>query len=313
MPVRIPETLPARAILESENIFIMGEERARHQDIRPLRVAILNLMPTKIATETQILRLLGNSPLQVEVTLLHTASHQSKNVSEEHLVNHYKSFGQVRRQKFDGLIITGAPVELLPFEEVDYWPELKDIMDWAEENVFSSLFICWGAQAGLYHHYGIPKYELPNKMFGIFPHNVLERYHKLMRGFDDIFMAPHSRHTEVRRTDIEKVPELVILAESNEAGIYIVASRDGRHTFVTGHSEYDPLTLKGEYDRDVNKGLPINIPSNYFPADDPSQPPLVRWRGHSNLLFVNWLNYYVYQLTPYNIREIPAHPTDKDF
>jgi homoserine O-succinyltransferase len=313
MPVRIPETLPARAILESENIFIMGEERARHQDIRPLRVAILNLMPTKIATETQLLRLLGNSPLQVEVTLLHTASHQSKNVSEEHLVNHYKSFGQVRRQKFDGLIITGAPVELLPFEEVDYWPELKDIMDWAEENVFSSLFICWGAQAGLYHHYGIPKYELPNKMFGIFPHNVLERYHKLMRGFDDIFMAPHSRHTEVRRTDIEKVPDLVILAESNEAGIYIVASRDGRHTFVTGHSEYDPLTLKGEYDRDVNKGLPINIPSNYFPADDPSQPPLVRWRGHSNLLFVNWLNYYVYQLTPYNIREIPAHPTDKDF
>jgi homoserine O-succinyltransferase len=313
MPVRIPETLPARAILESENIFVMGEERARHQDIRPLHVAILNLMPTKIATETQLLRLLGNSPLQVEVTLLHTASHTSRNVPEEHLINHYKSFAQVRRQKFDGLIITGAPVELLPFEEVDYWPELKAIMDWAEVNVFGTLYICWGAQAGLHHRYGIPKYQLPHKMFGIFPHRVLERHNKLMRGFDDVFLAPHSRHTEVRRADIERVSDLVILAESDEAGIYITATKDGRHTFVTGHSEYDPLTLKGEYDRDLGKGLSIHVPANYFPGDDPSQPPLVRWRGHSNLLFANWLNYYVYQLTPYNIREIPAHPTYKDF
>ena len=313
MPVRIPETLPARATLESENIFIMGEERARHQDIRPLRVAILNLMPTKIATETQLLRLLGNSPLQVEVTLLHTASHESKNVSAEHLIAHYKSFAQVRRRKFDGLIITGAPVELLPFEEVDYWPELTGILDWAEQNVFSMLYICWGAQAGLYHRYGIPKYALPDKMFGVFPHRVLERYHKLLRGFDDVFLAPHSRYTEVRRADIERVPELQILAESDQAGIYIVASRDGRHTFVTGHSEYDPLTLKGEYERDTAKGLPIGLPANYFPGEDPSQPPLVRWRGHAAMLFANWLNYFVYQVTPYHVREIPAHPTNKDF
>ena len=313
MPVRIPETLPARRTLESENIFIMGEERARHQDIRPLRVAILNLMPTKIATETQLLRLIGNSPLQVEVTLLHTASHESMNVSSEHLIAHYKSFAQVRRRKFDGLIITGAPVELLPFEEVDYWPELTGILDWAETNVFSMLYICWGAQAGLYHRYGIQKYTLPEKMFGVFPHRVNDHYHKLMRGFDDVFLAPHSRYTEVRRSDIERVPDLQILAESDEAGIYIVASRDGRHTFVTGHSEYDPLTLKAEYDRDIARGLPIRLPANYFPGDDPAQPPLVRWRSHSNLLFVNWLNYFVYQLTPYNVREIPAHPTLEDF
>ena len=313
MPVRIPETLPARATLESENIFVMGEQRARHQDIRPLREAILNLMPTKIATETQLLRLLGNSPLQVEVTLLHTASHESKNVPAEHLINHYKSFAQVRRQKFDGFIITGAPVELLSFEEVDYWPELTGILDWAETNVYSMLYICWGAQAGLYHHYGIPKYTLPDKVFGVFPHRVLERYHKLMRGFDDVFLAPHSRYTEVRRLDIESIPELQILAESDDAGVYIVASRDGRHTFVTGHSEYDPLTLNGEYERDTSKGLPIRLPANYFPGEDPTQPPLVRWRGHANLLFANWLNYFVYQVTPYNVREIPAHPTNKDF
>jgi homoserine O-succinyltransferase/O-acetyltransferase len=313
MPVRIPETLPARQTLESENIFVMGEERARHQDIRPLRVAILNLMPTKIATETQLLRLIGNTPLQVEVTLLHTASHASRNVPSEHLMAHYKSFSQVCRQKFDGLIITGAPVELLPFEEVDYWPELTALLDWAESNVFSMLYICWGAQAGLYYHFGIPKYQLPRKMFGIFRHQVHDRYHKLMRGFDDVFLAPHSRHTEVRRADIEQVPDLQILAESDEAGIYIVASRDGRHTFVTGHSEYDPLTLKGEYDRDNGKGLSINVPANYFPGDDPSQPPLVRWRGHANLLFANWLNYFVYQVTPYHVSEIPANPTTKDF
>jgi homoserine O-succinyltransferase len=313
MPVRIPETLPARAVLESENIFVMGEERARHQDIRPLRVAILNLMPTKIATETQLLRLLGNSPLQVEVTLLHTLSHESKNVADEHLINHYKSFAQVRRQKFDGLIITGAPVEQMDFEEVDYWPELKNILDWAETNVFASLHICWGAQAALYHRYGIPKYPLAEKMFGIFPHRVLERYNKLLRGFDDVFPAPHSRHTEIRRSDLERIGDLVILAESDQAGIYIVATHDGRHTFVTGHSEYDPLTLKGEYDRDVSKNLPIRVPANYYPGDDPSKPPLVSWRGHANLLFANWLNYYVYQLTPYEIRQIPHHPTNNDF
>ena len=313
MPVCIPETLPARRTLESENIFIMGEERARHQDIRPLQVAILNLMPTKITTETQLLRLLGNSPLQVEVTLLHTASHDSKNVSAEHLLAHYKSFAQVHHQKFDGLIITGAPIELLPFEEVDYWPELTEILDWAETNIFSMFHICWGAQAGLYHRYGVPKYTLPDKIFGVFPHRVIERYHKLMRGFDDVFLAPHSRHTEIRRDDIEGIPDLQILAESDQAGIYIVASRDGRHIYVTGHSEYDPLTLKGEYDRDTGNGLPIGIPANYFPADNPSLEPLVRWRGHANLLFANWLNYFVYQVTPYNVEEIPIHPTTKDF
>jgi homoserine O-succinyltransferase len=313
MPVKIPETLPARAILESEGIFVMGEARARHQDIRPLRVAILNLMPTKIQTETQLLRLLGNTPLQVEVTLLHTATHQSKNTPAEHLLNHYKSFSQVKRQKFDGLIITGAPVETLPFEQVDYWPELQDLMDWAKESVFSTFHICWGAQAGLYHLYGIPKYPLPKKMFGIFPHKVQHREHKLMRGFDDVFYAPHSRYTEIRRADVDASGKLTVLAESEEAGIYVLASNDGRNAFVTGHSEYDPLTLKGEYDRDVGKGLPIHIPINYFPGNDPVQSPLVRWRSHANLLFANWLNYFVYQVTPYRLKEIPAKPTEGDF
>jgi homoserine O-succinyltransferase len=306
MPVKIPDTLPARVILEQENIFVMGEERARHQDIRPLRVGILNLMPNKIVTETQILRLLGNSPLQVDVTLIHMASHRSKNVPEEHLINHYRSFAQVRRQKFDGLVVTGAPVEHLAFEEVDYWPELTDIMDWAETNVFASLYICWGAQAALYHHYGIPKHPLAEKMFGVFPHRVLERHHRLMRGFDDEFLAPHSRHTEVRRADVERIPELVLLAESDQAGVYIIASRDGRKVFITGHSEYDPPTLKTEYDRDVGKGLPIRIPINYFPNDDPSRTPVVRWRSHAAMLFVNWLNYHVYQCTPYDLRRISA-------
>jgi homoserine O-succinyltransferase len=306
MPVKIPDTLPARVILEQENIFVMGEERARHQDIRPLRVGILNLMPNKIVTETQILRLLGNSPLQVDVTLIHMATHRSKNVPEEHLINHYRSFAQVRRQKFDGLVVTGAPVEHLAFEEVDYWPELTDIMDWAETNVFASLYICWGAQAALYHHYGIPKHPLAEKMFGVFPHRVLERHHRLMRGFDDEFLAPHSRHTEVRRADVERIPELVLLAESDRAGVYIIASRDGRKVFITGHSEYDPPTLKTEYDRDVGKGLPIRIPINYFPDDDPSRTPVVRWRSHAAMLFVNWLNYHVYQCTPYDLRRISA-------
>jgi homoserine O-succinyltransferase len=313
MPVRIPNTLPARAVLEQENVFVMGEERAAHQDIRPLRVAILNLMPTKIATETQLLRLLGNSALQVDVTLLHTATHDAKHTDAEHLLDHYDTFEAVRGEKFDGLVITGAPVELMPFEAVDYWAELTGILDWAETNVESTFHICWGAQAGLYHRYGIPKYELPAKMFGVFEHRTLVPTERLLRGFDDTFLAPHSRHTEIRRSDIERVPELQILAESDDAGVYIVGTRDGRHLFITGHSEYDPLTLKGEYDRDVGKGLPINVPRNYFPGDDPSQPPQVRWRGHANLLYANWLNYYVYQVTPYDPRQIPGGSVHQDF
>jgi len=313
MPVKIPNTLPARAILEDENVFVMSEERAAHQDIRSLRVAILNLMPTKIATETQLLRLLGNSALQVDVTLLHTVTHAAKNTDAEHLLTHYESLDDVRSQKFDGLIITGAPVEQLDFEEVDYWPELVSIMDWAETNVESIFYICWGAQAGLYHRYGIPKYPLSAKMFGVFEHRTLVPTEKLMRGFDDVFLAPHSRHTEIRRADLEKVPELQILAESDEAGVYIVGSKDGRHLYITGHSEYDPLTLKGEYDRDVKKGLPINVPNNYFPNNDPVRFPQVRWRGHANLLYANWLNYYVYQVTPYDPGLIPTDFTHSDF
>jgi homoserine O-succinyltransferase len=308
MPVKIPATLPARATLEQENIFVMDEDRAVHQDIRPLRVAILNLMPTKIATETQLLRLLSNSALQVEVTLLHTATHESRNVDPEHLLNHYYTFDDIRSEKFDGLIITGAPVEQMPFEEVEYWDELKGIMDWSETNVESTFHICWGAQAGLYHRYGIPKYDLPRKMFGIFEHRTLSSTVgavPLLRGFDDLFFAPHSRHTEIRRADVEKVGDVNILAESDEAGLYLLGSKDGRHLYATGHSEYDPFTLKSEYDRDVNKGLPIHVPKNYYPNDDPTQTPTVRWRGHSNLLFANWLNYYVYQVTPYDVSQIP--------
>ena len=305
MPVKIPSTLPAKTTLENENIFVMDEDRAIHQDIRALRVAILNLMPTKISTETQILRLLSNSALQVEVTLLHTASHEARNTDAEHLMEHYVTFDDVKNQKFDGLIITGAPVEQMPFEEVDYWQELKLIMDWSESNVESTFHICWGAQAGLYHKYGIPKYDLPHKMFGVFEHRLLNRTESLMRGFDDIFLAPHSRHTEIRRVDIEKHPDLQILAESEDAGVYIVSDRIGRNLYITGHSEYDPFTLKAEYDRDVNKGLPIHVPKNYYPNDDPTQTPNVRWRGHANLLYANWLNYYVYQSTPYDLNEIP--------
>ncbi len=313
MPVRIPTSLPARIILERENIFVMGRERAEQQDIRPLRVAILNLMPTKIETETQLLRLLGNSALQVEITLLQTATYQPKNTSSDHLIAHYKTWEDVRKEKFDGLVITGAPIEHLPFEEVEYWDELRAIMDWAATNVFSTLYICWGAQAGLYHRYGIQKYPLSQKMFGVFEHHVMLRNQKLLRGFDDAFFAPHSRHTEVRVEDVEKVEDLKLLAVSEEAGLYLAASQDGRHVFVTGHSEYDPLTLKGEYDRDVSQGLPIEIPRNYFSEDDPSQPPLVRWRGHANLLFANWLNYHVYQVTPYDLKHIPHHGTYADF
>ncbi|SNS57033.1 homoserine O-succinyltransferase [Anaerovirgula multivorans] len=306
MPVKIPDSLPAAEVLNKENIFFMKESRALSQDIRALKIGILNLMPTKITTEIQILRLLGNSPLQVDIVLLHPKSYQPKNTPLDHLANFYKTFDDIKDEKFDGFIITGAPVEHLPFEEVAYWEELKEIMDWALENVTSTLYICWGAQAALYHHFDIPKYPLPGKMFGIFPHRVNTRNVKLLRGFDDIFLAPHSRHTEVKREDIEKVSELEILSESEESGIYIVAAKDGRQIFVTGHSEYDPTTLKSEYDRDVSAGKEIEMPKNYFPNDDPAKPPMVNWRSHANLLFSNWLNYYVYQETPYNLNDIAS-------
>lgn len=305
MPVNIPNTLPAREILERENIFVMSEERATHQDIRPLKVAILNLMPTKIKTETQLLRLIGNTPLQVEVSLLHTATHKAKNVDQEHLLNHYRTLNQVQGEKFDGLIITGAPVEHLDFEEVDYWNELTAFFDWARMNVFSTIYICWAAQAALYHRYRVPKYPLLEKQFGVFEHRTLVRNEKLLRGFDDRFHAPHSRHTEIRRADLEGIADLQILSESDEAGVQMLASKNGRHIYITSHSEYDPDTLQNEYERDVNLGLPIQVPVNYYPDDDPSQLPLVRWRGHANLLFSNWLNYYVYQLTPYDIARVP--------
>ena len=303
MPIKIPDQLPAYETLQNENIFVMDEKRAVHQDIRPLRIVLLNLMPTKIATETQLLRLLGNTPLQVEVTLLRTGTYQSRNTPEEHLLNFYQTFDQINDQMFDGMIITGAPVEQLNFNQVDYWEELTSIMDWSEKHVFARLYICWGAQAGLYHQFGIPKYPLAAKQFGVFKHQVTEKNIKLLRGFDDVFYAPRSRHTEIRRADIEKVPGLKILAESDEAGVYIVAHPESRQVFITGHSEYDPLTLKGEYDRDVAAGLPIAVPVNYFVDDDPSKAPIVRWRGHSHLLFANWINYYVYQETPYDLRQ----------
>ena len=313
MPVKIPETLPARQILESENVFVMGETRARHQDIRAIKLAILNLMPTKIATETQLLRLLGNTALQIDITLLRMDSHHSKNTPSDHLLAHYRSFRQVQGEKFDGMVITGAPVEHLPFEQVDYWDELKTIMEWTETHVYSTMHICWGAQAGLYSRFGVPKHPLPAKMFGVFPHRVNIRNELLLRGFDDEFYAPHSRHTEIRRNDIQPVGELDILSESDEAGVYIVASRDRRQFYITGHSEYDPLTLKAEYDRDQGNGMPITIPKNYYPHDDPSQLPIVRWRGHANLLFANWLNYYVYQITPYDRKKIPQGGTYATF
>ena len=305
MPIIIPETLPAKSILESENIFVMGQKRALSQDIRSLRLAILNLMPTKITTETQLLRLLANSALQVEIYLLNTRTYQSKNTSTEHLKAYYHYFEDVKDEKFDGLVITGAPVEDLDFEEVDYWSELQAIMDWSESNVYSTFHICWAAQAGLYHRYRIPKYPLREKLFGVYPHHILVQNEKLLRGFDDLFYAPHSRHTEIRREDVEKISQIELISESNEAGVYIITSQDRRQFYITGHSEYDPITLKTEYERDVNKGLSIKPPKNYFPEDDPSQQPLVKWRGHAHLLFSNWLNYYVYQRTPYDINLIP--------
>ncbi|MFZ5753032.1 MAG: homoserine O-acetyltransferase MetA [Bacillota bacterium] len=304
MPINIPDNLPTGEILQSENIFVMNEERAIHQDIRPLKIAILNLMPTKIATETQLLRLLGNSPLQVDIVLLHPRTHQSKNTPEEHLLKFYNTFEDIKHEKFDGMIITGAPVEDMAFEEVDYWEELTAIMEWSLHHVYSTFHICWGAQAGLFYHYGVLKYPLPRKMFGVFTHQVNRKNIPLLRGFDDEFYAPHSRHTEIRREDILKVPELEILAESPTAGIYIVAAKNGRQIFVTGHSEYDPLTLKAEYERDVARGLPIALPQNYFPENDPTKDPVVKWRSHANLLFANWLNYYVYQETPFDLRQL---------
>lgn len=307
MPVKIADNLPAKQILNSENIFVMEESQAYHQDIRPLKIVILNLMPTKIVTETQILRLLGNTPLQVDITLVHPETHTSKNTPEEHLTTFYKTFSDIREENFDGMIITGAPVELMPFEEVTYWEELKEIMDWKLHHVTSTLHICWGAQAGLYHHYGIQKYELTSKMFGIFEHHICKKNVMLLQGFDDVFNAPHSRHTEIRREDLEKISQLEILAESDRAGVYIVISRDGRQIFVTGHSEYDPLTLQEEYQRDIGKGLQIDPPQNYFFLNDPSQAPVITWRGHANLLFSNWLNYYVYQQTPYDLCRITQY------
>jgi len=299
MPLNISDNLPAVKVLEKENIFVMKETRAVHQDIRPLQILIFNLMPTKITTETQILRLLSNTPLQVEITLINTRMHQSKNTPKQHLDEFYQTFDDISVHKYDGLIITGAPIEHLQFEEVDYWEEMVRIMDWADTHVTSTLFICWASQAGLYHHYGIPKYMMKEKMFGVYSHKTYNRTNVLLRGFDDEFFAPHSRYTEVRKDDILKVNDLEILADSDEAGIYLVASRDMKRVFVTGHSEYDPFTLNSEYERDVAKGLDIKIPRNYFQNDDPKNAPLVKWRSHANLLFSNWLNYCVYQVTPY--------------
>ncbi|MCH3964983.1 MAG: homoserine O-succinyltransferase [Clostridium sp.] len=304
MPINIPNGLPACKILKAENIFVMNEKRAVKQDIRPLNIVILNLMPVKTVTETQLLRLLGNSPLQVDITLVYPKSHKSKNTSEEYLFKYYETFDEIRHRKFDGMIITGAPVEKLEFEDVDYWDELTEIMDWSLKNVYSTFHICWGAQAGLYYHFGIPKYPLDKKLFGVFPHTITRKNVKLLRGFDDLFYAPHSRHTTIKREDIQSVPELEILSESEEAGIYIAATKGGRDIFVMGHSEYDTLTLKQEYERDKASNLPIEIPKNYFPDDDTKKAPLSMWKGHANLLFLNWLNYYVYQETPYDLNKL---------
>lgn len=304
MPIRIPDKLPATNQLRSENIFVMSETKAMHQDIRPLKIAIVNLMPTKIATETQLLRLLSNSPLQVEIQLIQMHSHDSKNTSQEHLSTFYKTFDSIKEERFDGMIITGAPVENMEFEEVDYWEELKEIMDWSITHVTSTFHICWAAQAGLYYHYGVPKYPLEKKCSGVFEHKVNRRTSKLVRGFDNVFYAPHSRNTEVRAEDIKKVKELEILADSKEAGVYIVFTKGGRRIFVMGHSEYDADTLSKEYFRDLEKGINPEIPVNYFPGDNPDKKPIVRWRSHASLLFSNWLNYFVYQITPYDIKTI---------
>ena len=304
MPIKIPNKLPATKTLTEENIFVITETRALTQDIRPLKIAILNLMPTKIETETQLARLLGNSPLQVELTLLHTGSYKSKNINEEHMLAFYKTFAEVEHETFDGMVITGAPVEQMPFEEVAYWDELCRIFEWTKTHVTSTFHICWGAQAGLYYHYGINKYPLDKKLSGVYKHTADYKKSILLRGFDDEFWVPHSRNTTVKREDIEKVPELKILASSSDAGVYIVTTDNGKQIFVTGHSEYDADTLKNEYLRDINAGIDPDIPENYFPDDDPTKEPQAKWRSHATLLYANWLNYFVYQTTPYDIEEI---------
>lgn len=304
MPLNIPFTLPAVDMLREENIFVMDSEQASHQEIRPLKIVILNLMPIKITTETDLIRLLSNSPLQLEIDFLHMESHTSKNTPIEHLTAFYKSFDEIKASNYDGMIITGAPVEQLEFEEVSYWPEITKIFDWAKEHVTSTLFICWAAQAGLHYYYGVPKYPLNSKMFGVFEHVKFDPHNPIFRGFDDVFYVPHSRHTEVRAADIEKTPELTLLSESAESGVYLVMARNGRELFVTGHSEYAPLTLDAEYKRDLAKGFPINMPQNYYRNNDPNDQPMVRWRSHANLLFTNWLNYFVYQETPYDLSKI---------
>lgn len=305
MPIKIPNKLPAASVLEQENIFYMNADRAYGQDIRPLHLCILNLMPVKSVTETQLLRLLGNSPLQVEVDFIYTESYLPQHTSREYLTEFYGTFAEVRNRKYDGFLMTGAPVEQMPFEEVAYWDEVCEIMEWSKTHAFSSFYICWGAQAGLYYHYGIPKYALPEKVFGVFAHHLCVEHEKLFRGFDDEFYVPHSRHTEVRRADIARVPQLTVMAEAEApADVYCVANLAANQFFITGHAEYDPLTLKGEYDRDKAAGLDISVPCNYYPGDDPSRPPVVRWRSVANLLFANWLNYYVYQETPYELDRI---------
>ena len=310
MPIQIPNDLPAAETLKNENIFVMTRTRAETQHIRPLEIVLLNLMPTKIVTETQLSRVLGNTPLQVHLELMMISSHKSKNTPEEHLLSFYKTFEELKERKFDGMVITGAPVENLPFEEVDYWDELVQIMEWSKTHVHSTFHICWAAQAGLYYHYGIQKHPLPEKLFGVYPHHADYKRAILLRGFDDTFWAPHSRHTTIDRADVEAVPGLKILASSDEAGVYIIMNKEGRQIFVTGHSEYDPDTLEREYLRDKNQGLPIHVPVNYYPNDDDTKPPVVRWRGHGNLLYSNWLNYFVYQTTPYDIMEVGQTKTE---
>ncbi len=306
MPIKVTDNLPAIDTLNKENIFVMTETRAITQEIRPLEILILNLMPKKIETETQLLRVLGNTPLQINISFMHTKSYESKNTPKSHIETFYDTFDKYKNRKFDGLIITGAPIEQMPFEEVDYWDELCEIMEWSKQNVTSTFHICWGAQAGLYYHYGIPKYDVERKIFGVFEHYVVpEKKHKiLLRGFDDRFYAPHSRNTEIREEDINKVHELEILSKSEEAGVYIVTAKSERQFFITGHSEYDNMTLANEYFRDKNKGLDISIPKNYFPGNDPSREPIMNWRSHANLLYSNWLNYFVYQTTPYDLSDI---------
>ncbi|MGQ7869423.1 homoserine O-acetyltransferase MetA [Sunxiuqinia sp. sy24] len=304
MPLNIPDQLPAIELLREENIFVIDKTKASHQDIRPLKIVILNLMPLKISTETDLLRLLSNTPLQVEIDFLKIKGHKHKNTSAKHMKTFYTTFDEIRNNKYDGMIITGAPVEQLPFEEVTYWDEMKEIMDWSIHHVTSSLFICWGSQASLFHFYGIPKYDLDNKMFGVFKHRVSDNKLPIFRGFDDEYYVPHSRHTEIRKEDVDKVPELEIISSSEDSGINMLMAKNGRQFFITGHSEYSRNTLRNEYLRDVEKDLPIEVPKNYFPNDDPSEKPTMKWRSAANLLFTNWLNYYVYQETPYNLEDI---------